>query len=503
MKLFHPGWVLTLVLSIGAASSFACSAKLTAEEGDGAGGSGETDETDTGDEGSGGRKPGAGGSPSGGAGSGGKSGDGGGAGSGGKSAACEDGEEEPCADHSGDYPMGSATCEDGEWDVSACMFCEPDAEVACASVDETTPDGMLVCDEDGRGWLEEPEDACEACDEDGAPADCDSSLNPTDNRGGTAPCTEEGRYDYGACTLCDEHVAPPSCDEVTDGARPVGIVTCDDGAAWDDTSCAECDPRDYEATIDCVDLPVKEHEFTGGRAYCGVDGAWDQGTCEYCGDGIVNGTDQCEVADSVTTTCDALGYVNTDEAECGSSCRWSTAECTHCPGPKCFTGGSCSGASCDGKECSGSCDFRCNNGAHCEDIVCGVGSECDFACFNGGSECENAVCKPGADCEFQCYNGGRCEDVVCTGATCSFNCENSGSVCSTLAPFTCLDGQTCEFDCRNGGDCSGVEVICEAGSTCEIDCDNNGSKCIKATCEAGADCSLSCQNSTCPSVQFL
>jgi len=396
--------------------------------------------------------------------------------------------------------LGTVVCEDGSWDLSDCKFCEPEDEVECATITPETPVGTLSCDEDGLGWVEEPEDACDACDPEDDPVDCDSAANPTDNRGGVASCTDEGSFDFEQCTLCDDELEAPSCDEVTDGARPVGVVTCEQGTAWNDTQCTQCDATDYEATIDCVDLPNKEHDFTGGVAHCGAGSTWDQSTCEYCGDGTVGENEECESTLPATTTCDELGFVNDDEISCTDRCAWSTTMCTYCPGTKCLSGGTCSGTNCNGKECSGTCTFGCDNGRTCQGTICGTGSTCNLNCLNNGSVCAGAVCKPNALCNFDCKNAGQCKDVLCTGATCNFNCENGGSVCSSLEPFTCESGKTCSFNCKNGGDCSGLEVTCKAGSTCNINCDNNGAKCVRATCEAGADCSLSCQNSTCTSV---
>ena len=437
------------------------------------------------DDGSGGNKPKTGGAP----------------GSGGNSPnECVLDAEEPCADHSSETPHGTALCTDEGWDLSDCTFCVPGEELSCATFDATTPDGTVVCDEDGQGWEEEPADACSACDESGPPADCDSEMNTTVKRGGVAACSDAGSYDWADCTLCDDDVEPPTCGELTDGERPVGTVVCDGGTEWNVTDCTECDPQDYEATIDCVDLVHKEHEFSGGVALCGNDASWEQSTCEYCGDGAVTGNEDCDPQDTRTTTCEALGYSNTDEVTCESSCSWATSVCSKCPGSDCLSGGSCSGQGCDDKECDGSCDFDCNNGKTCDAAVCGAGSNCDFACFNGGSTCSGISCMAGSTCAFDCYNGGKCQDVACTDASCSFNCENSGSVCSSVQAILCESGETCSFNCRNGGDCTGLEVVCKDGSTCEVDCDNNSSKCLTATCETGADCDLSCSNGTCPTV---
>lgn len=488
------------IATVGGVFSFACSAKLTADDPDGTGGAADTEDTDN--DGSGGRKlSSSGGRSSGGmsSGSGGRSASGG-AGSGGEPTACEDDEEEECAEHSDEFSLGTAVCADGEWDLSDCKFCKPEGEVECAIIAPDAPVGTLICDEDGLGWVEEPEDVCAACEPENDAIDCDSAANPTDNRGGVASCTGEGSFDFDECTLCDDELAPPSCDELTDGARPVGVVTCDAGTAWSDTGCMECDATDYEASLDCVDLPSKEHDFTGGVAHCGTDSSWDQSTCEYCGDGAVGANEECESALPAAATCDELGFVNDVETSCTDRCTWSTTACTYCPGTKCLSDGACSGSNCNDKECSGTCTFGCDNSAKCQGTTCGTGSTCNLNCLNNGSVCAGAVCKPEALCNFDCKNGGKCEDVLCTGATCNFNCENDGSVCSSLEPFTCEDGKTCSFNCQNGADCSGLEVTCKVGSTCNIDCDNNGTGCVRATCEAGADCRLSCQNSTCTSV---
>ncbi len=429
----------------------------------------------------------------------------GGTSSGGASAACVEGSEASCSDHTLEAPRGTAICTDGAWDLSGCTFCTPDEEVACGAIYQLTPMGTLNCDEQGLGWLVDPLDACLPCEFGTDMGDCDSTSNPTNSRGGEATCTQAGSFDWSECTICDDEVEPPTCSEQTAGDLPYGVVSCEDDSAWSTDACTECDPLDYEATFDCLDLVSPIEDFTGGLAYCGLDGSWDQSTCEFCGDGLVTGPEDCDpAAASMATTCGELSasFVNPDEeAGCNAICGWSTSTCTMCPGANCLSGGTCVGASCDEKECEGSnCRFDCQNGNACTDVACGVDSVCDFICQNGGGGCENASCKSGSTCEFNCSNGGQCENIECTGATCSIICENPQSVCSTAAPLVCRDGENCTVNCKNGGDCTGVEMICESGSTCEVNCENNGAKCATATCEAGATCSVNCSNSSCPTL---
>lgn len=405
---------------------------------------------------------------------------------------CEDGATSPCSKHSPLYPAGLATCSDGSWSILECMKCEPNATVACADVEPTLPEGSVTCNSDGNGYTENTRTVCKACVP-GETISCETAANSTVNRAGTATCSGDAGYDWSDCHLCEAG----------------------------------------ETEIDCIKIVGTSKVYSSGKAVCDATGDdWDDAGCQWCGDGAITGKETCDPGMSETTTCEAMGWEGDPTVvEClsGNECEWDRRTCSRCPGPECLGDNNCDSGveSCDGQECDGSCKFSCDySKPTCDDVVCGNGSTCDFACAAGsadpggctnvvcdpnatchlncenqGGNCDGTVCKVGSNCDFNCGNtGASCTDVSCTGATCSFKCSNGGT-CSTSERFTCQAGETCKFDCTNGGGCGGIQVTCAEGSTCDFICSNSSTdECVDAICEAGADCTVECSNQSCASV---
>ncbi len=480
-----------VVFAVSGALTFSCAQVESTGNG---GGSGGSDSSGDGD-GSGGRVSTASGGVSGSSGGasnasgGGKTDPGGASSSGGSNdggapPVCEKGAEEACSEHSDEYPNGMAVCEGDGWDLSGCMFCTPDEEVSCALLDQATPDGKVVCDEKGLGWVEEPMDVCSACDESGPAADCDSPMNPTDNRGGMASCSAEGSYDWSECALCDGDVTPPSCSTATMGARPVGDVFCDGGTLWNTVDCIECDPMAYDVTIDCRDILDPAEDYTGGVASCGLDATWDESTCEYCGDGVKNGDEQCEGTVPGGLTCEDVGFTGDDSVidTCGSDCRYDLSLCSLCDLDH--------QAKCLGEGMSADC----NNSAECSGAQCGTTVECDMAC-SWKEDCTDLSCNAGATCNIDCAGGGALCEVDCKpDSNCNLSSTNAweGDISGV---FNCAKDGDCSysFAVGPGGDVDAV-INCEAGSTCEIISEQYQQDIGVVHCEKGADCTFTAES---------
>ncbi|MEZ4460122.1 MAG: CAP domain-containing protein [bacterium] len=166
----------------------------------------------------------------------------------------------------------------------------------------------------------------------------------------------------------------------------------------------------------------------------------------FCGDGEVNGQEDCE--NTVDTTCEALGFDGGTLA-CGSTCRFDTTGCTRV---SCGNGLIDDGEDCEGTMVSSSCEEQGFDGG-----TLGCQSNCSFdetACFrcgdgnlDSGEACDGAALA-GASCGSLGFDGG---NLSCL-ATCEFN---------TTACFSCGDGavnagESCDGAALNNQTCAGL-----------------------------------------------
>jgi hypothetical protein len=57
---------------------------------------------------------------------------------------------------------------------------------------------------------------------------------------------------------------------------------------------------------------------------------FDTSGCTYCGDGELNGNEECESGQPIEATCEELGAGTAGEPGCGSECTIDTSSCTDC-----------------------------------------------------------------------------------------------------------------------------------------------------------------------------
>lgn len=191
-----------------------------------------------------------------------------------------------------------AVCGDGA--VTGTEVCDSDT-MTCTEYDSQYTVGNVYCRDDcrsydtgecysnicGNGILEKPED-CDGNDE------LCSVVNPEQYTSGTAHCGGDCRWDLSGCesALC-------------------GNLQLDPGE--------ECDTN---APVQCSAV---DGQYSGGLAICS-DCRWNTGSCEYCGNGLVDNT---EVCDGGTIDCTALdgGYTG-GTAQCASTCdHWLVDAC--------------------------------------------------------------------------------------------------------------------------------------------------------------------------------
>jgi hypothetical protein len=213
--------------------------------------------------------------------------------------------------------------------------------LACDAACALDTSGCYVCGDGTRNGLE----SCDGVGLCGVSADCggqdcsDLGFPPTTGLACNIDCT----FDLSGCdtSTCGNNVIDG--DEACDGDQ-LGGKACDDLDGDGDTG--------------------EAGDFDGGTLVCSGECTLDTTGCEWCGDGIVNGSEVCDGQDTAGTDCTTLGYPGgvlgcspTCDAVDVSGC-WECTDCSDCAGQACV-------------------DHRCGD--------CAVDSDCcaPFLCIGG------------------------------------------------------------------------------------------------------------------------
>jgi len=141
-----------------------------------------------------------------------------------------------------------------------------------------------------------------------------------------------------------------------------GTLACDSGCRHDVTACVRhpCgdDSADGNEICDGADLAGQDctsilaHRFVGGTLSCNAtcDG-WDTSACvaPVCGDGLIEGLEQCDGANVAGVQCVQVGYLGGTVA-CDATCHFDWSGCTV---PTCGDGVVEGYEQCDGVELGG------------------------------------------------------------------------------------------------------------------------------------------------------
>ena len=197
----------------------------------------------------------------------------------------------------------------------------------------------------------------------------------------------------------------------------------------------------------------------------------------YCGDGIVNGNEQCDNGANNGAVC-TPAY--------GETCEYCTNSCTR----ETVTGGSCGDGIVNGNE---QCDNGANNGAVCTPAY---GETCEY-CTNSctretvtGGSCGDGIVNGNEQCDNGASNGAVCTPAY--GETCEY-CTNSCTT-ETVTGGSCGNGVVeDDEECDNGSD-NGVVPSVSYGETktyCKADCSKGtvvGGQCGNGTLEGSEAC---------------
>lgn len=209
---------------------------------------------------------------------------------------------------------------------------------------------------------------------------------------------------------------------------------------------------------------------TGGVGGAGASSSSSTGGSSVCGDGVIEGSEQCD-----------LGPENGTSKGCSATCTFdcsTDADCDALNAP-CLGAATCSSATVQGEtvmQCVAGAPLMqgasCGMNLYCVDMSCVAPScgdgvveapeECDEGSANGpGTGCES-------DCSFTCLAGDPTRDCSSTNA-----CVADGTCDATT--HTCTAGS----DLPDGTPCSGG--VCESGACVPSQCGNG-------VLEAGEQC---------------
>jgi hypothetical protein len=105
-----------------------------------------------------------------------------------------------------------------------------------------------------------------------------------------------------------------------------GTEECDCG---DDGECTKAELGDN--ACENVKDPLIPGILTGGPLGCNPASCrYDTSQCVYCGDGVVNGNEVCELDLPIETTCAELGKGTAGALTCMDTCQVDTTACTEC-----------------------------------------------------------------------------------------------------------------------------------------------------------------------------
>lgn len=239
----------------------------------------------------------------------------------------------------------------------------------------------------------------------------------------------------------------------------------------------------------------------GGLGAFGLMACGDDSTPSgNCGDGIVNGDEQCDLTDLNSMTCADVVAGSTGILGCGADCTFDTTRCALCgdgaktTGEQCDCGSDpnnlpdgCIGVNGDDPT-TANCDTTCHKVAFCGDAQPDTGEECDCGTDpnNLPIGCDDVNGGANANCDDTCHNFSQCSvDAVwgeCDPMAVNDCCADDWDVqmeCTSLQGGSsyCLRPCSTDDECFWSNSCASQQGVCWpeiCGSTNNLPNDNVG-----------------------------
>jgi hypothetical protein len=414
---------------------------------------------------------------------------------------CGDGVLDPGEECDGG-DVGGETCESQGY-ASGGLLCDPDCTLNTSN-----------CSYCGNDMINAGEE-CDGTDLGGNSTCADMGLG---GAGEPLSCNADCTYDFTACSGCgDGTIVPPEACEPpeTPGGPPdldgescqslgydEGDLECTDGCAFDTSGCTtcgdgikngteDCDSADFGG-LDCTNFPsTAGPNFTSGSLTCDPDDCTiGVDNCMYCGDTLATGSEACDGTELKGETCSSVGNYDDGVLTCEADCTaFDDSACTLCGDTFVEGNEQCDTNNFDGETCDslagpGGGTLSCTASCQFDTSLCAA-TLCGNGVIDDPEECDCGAA-PGGCTATQLQNAA-CDDIPpythgTLGCNSPTSCTYDTTGCYYCGNGTVELGEDCEPSIGVGIDCVGLDPILWASGdlSCATDCQFDTTACVPA-----------------------
>jgi cysteine-rich repeat protein len=236
----------------------------------------------------------------------------------------------------------------------------------------------------------------------------------------------------------------------------------------------ECEGMDLDGET-CI-----SQGYLGGGLACNADCSFDKTACtdDLCGNGVIDVGEDCDGVAAGTGTCMSEGFVS-GSLSCSGSCTYDTSACSNCGNGRTVGTEECDGSDFDGATCA-SRGFT-GGTLDCTD-TCGID---ESGCFDAA--CGNGTREPTEDCDGMDLGGRTCMSYGFFGGTLSCNattCTPNLSLCNNCGNGTIEGIEQCDGANLGGATCA-TRGFTMGTLGCTATCTFDTTGCSTARCGNG------------------